>query len=202
LFAYIRGRLDYKNNDFLIVESNGVGYRIFTSLSTIAGIGEVGGEVKVYTYLYVREDNISLYGFVNQEELNVFELLISVSGVGPKAAISVLSAISPSRFSLAVITDDIKTLTKAQGIGKKIAQRIILELKDKINKEQLTSNIGIEADIGTSGGDDSKVSEAISALMVLGYTPAEANKAVSAVYTEDMDIETIIKNALKGLARP
>ncbi|HHV29240.1 Holliday junction branch migration protein RuvA [Acetivibrio mesophilus] len=202
MFAYIRGRLDYKNNDFLIVESNGVGYRIFTSLSTIAGIGEVGGEVKVYTYLYVREDNISLYGFVNQEELNVFELLISVSGVGPKAAISVLSAISPSRFSLAVITDDIKTLTKAQGIGKKIAQRIILELKDKINKEQLTSNIGIEADIGTSGGDDSKVSEAISALMVLGYTPAEANKAVSAVYTEDMDIETIIKNALKGLARP
>ncbi|ODM25979.1 Holliday junction DNA helicase RuvA [Clostridium sp. Bc-iso-3] len=202
MFAYIRGRLDYKNNDFLIVESNGVGYRIFTSLSTIADIGEVGGEVKVYTYLYVREDNISLYGFVNQEELNVFELLISVSGVGPKAAISVLSAISPSRFSLAVITDDIKTLTKAQGIGKKIAQRIILELKDKINKEQLTSNIGIEADIGTSGGDDSKVSEAISALMVLGYTPAEANKAVSAVYTEDMDIETIIKNALKGLARP
>jgi len=138
LFAYIRGRLEYKNNDFLIVESNGVGYRIFTSLSTISGIGEIGQEVKVYTYLYVREDVISLYGFLTQEELNVFELLISVSGVGPKAAVSVLSAISPSRFSLAVITDDVKTLTKAQGIGKKIAQRIILELKDKIKKEQLT----------------------------------------------------------------
>ncbi|GAE87052.1 Holliday junction DNA helicase RuvA [Acetivibrio straminisolvens JCM 21531] len=98
----------------MIVESNGVGYRIFTSLSTVSGIGEIGGEVKVYTYLYVREDNISLYGFLTQEELNVFELLISVSGVGPKAAVSVLSAISPSRFSLAVITDDTKTLTKAQ----------------------------------------------------------------------------------------
>jgi Holliday junction DNA helicase RuvA len=202
LFAYIRGRLEYKNNDFLIVESNGVGYRIFTSLSTVSGIGEIGGEVKVYTYLYVREDNISLYGFLTQEELNVFELLISVSGVGPKAAVSVLSAISPSRFSLAVITDDTKTLTKAQGIGKKIAQRIILELKDKINKEQLTSNIGIEAESKALDADGSKISEAVSALMVLGYSPAEANKAVSAVYKEDMDIETIVKNALKGLARP
>ncbi|WP_265444113.1 Holliday junction branch migration protein RuvA [Acetivibrio straminisolvens] len=202
MFAYIRGRLEYKNNDFLIVESNGVGYRIFTSLSTVSGIGEIGGEVKVYTYLYVREDNISLYGFLTQEELNVFELLISVSGVGPKAAVSVLSAISPSRFSLAVITDDTKTLTKAQGIGKKIAQRIILELKDKINKEQLTSNIGIEAESKALDADGSKISEAVSALMVLGYSPAEANKAVSAVYKEDMDIETIVKNALKGLARP
>jgi len=202
LFAYIKGRLEYKNNDFLIVESNGVGYRIFTSLSTVSSIGEVGQEVKVYTYLYVREDIISLYGFLTQEELNVFELLISVSGVGPKAAIAVLSAISPSRFSLAVITDDVNTLTKAQGVGKKIAQRIILELRDKINKEQLTLNTGIEDESKALDTDGSKISEAVSALMVLGYSPAEANKAVSAVYKEDMDIETIVKNALKGLARP
>ncbi|HOM01970.1 MAG TPA: Holliday junction branch migration protein RuvA [Acetivibrio sp.] len=202
MFAYIKGRLEYKNNDFLIVESNGVGYRIFTSLSTVSSIGEVGQEVKVYTYLYVREDIISLYGFLTQEELNVFELLISVSGVGPKAAIAVLSAISPSRFSLAVITDDVNTLTKAQGVGKKIAQRIILELRDKINKEQLTLNTGIEDESKALDTDGSKISEAVSALMVLGYSPAEANKAVSAVYKEDMDIETIVKNALKGLARP
>lgn len=202
MFAYIRGRLEYKNNDFLIVESNGVGYRIFTSLSTISDIGEIGQEVKVYTYLYVREDVISLYGFLTQEELNVFELLISVSGVGPKAAVSVLSAISPSRFSLAVITDDVKTLTKAQGIGKKIAQRIILELKDKIKKEQLTEYAQSEEGGKVLDTDSSKMAEAVSALMVLGYSPAEANKAVSAVYREDMDIETIIKNALKGLARP
>ncbi|WP_369011691.1 Holliday junction branch migration protein RuvA [Acetivibrio thermocellus] len=202
MFAYIGGRLEYKNNDFLIVESNGVGYRIFTSLSTISGIGEIGQEVKVYTYLYVREDVISLYGFLTQEELNVFELLISVSGVGPKAAVSVLSAISPSRFSLAVITDDVKTLTKAQGIGKKIAQRIILELKDKIKKEQLTEYAQSEEGGKVLDTDSSKMAEAVSALMVLGYSPAEANKAVSAVYREDMDIETIIKNALKGLARP
>lgn len=201
MFAYIRGRLAHKNNDNLIVETNEIGYRVFTSLSTIGSLSEVGADVKLYTYLYVREDIVSLYGFLTQEELNVFELLISVSGVGPKAAVSVLSVVSPSRFSLAVITDDIKTLTKAQGIGKKIAQRIILELKDKINKEQLTSQMGIEADNGAFDGDGSKVSEAIGALMVLGYSPAEANKAVSAVYTEDMDIETIIKNALKGLAK-
>lgn len=118
MFAYIKGRLSYKHNDYLIVESNGIGYRVFTSLATVESIGSVDDEVKLYTHLYVREDNISLYGFGTEEELGMFELLIGVSGVGPKVAISALSAMSPSRFSLAVITDDIKALTKAQGIGK------------------------------------------------------------------------------------
>ncbi len=201
MFAYIKGILSYKNNEYLVVEANGVGYKIFTAMSTVDSIGSVDSEVKVFTHLYVREDIMSLYGFKTQEELGMFELLISVSGVGPKAAISVISSVSPSKFGLAVITDDTKTLTKAQGIGNKMAQRIILELKDKIKKEQLVAvylPAEEEADVNR---DNARASEAVSALMVLGYTPLEASRAVSAVYSEDMDLEQIIKNALKGLAR-
>jgi Holliday junction DNA helicase RuvA len=201
LFAYLKGSLANKYNDYLVVEVNGIGYRVFTALSTLESIGSVGDEVKVFTHLYVREDNISLYGFCTEEELGMFELLIGVSGVGPKVAISVLASMTPSRFSLAVITDDVKTLTKAQGIGTKTAQRIILELKDKIKKEQLTAKDGIETDKEDMGKEGSRVSEAISALMILGYTSLEAQKAVMSVYSEDIDLEVIIKNALKGLAR-
>jgi Holliday junction DNA helicase RuvA len=201
VFAYIKGKLDYKHNDYIVVEANGVGYRINTSLSTIEAAGQVGNDVKVHTHLYVREDIMSLYGFITQEELGMFELLISVSGVGPKAAISLLSSISPSKFSLAVITEDAKTLTKAQGIGSKMAQRIILELKDKIKKEQLTAVTGLKEEKSIADREGSRVSEAVSALMVLGYTALEASRAVSAVYYEDMDLESIIRNALKGLIR-
>jgi len=200
LFAYIKGKLDYKHGDYIVVEANGVGYKIFTALSTIETIGSAGSDVKIFTHLYVREDIMNLYGFLTQEEMGMFDLLILVSGVGPKAAISVISSISPSKFGLAVITDDIKALTKAQGIGNKMAQRIILELKDKIKKEQLSSNnSAIENAI--SRNENSRTSEAISALMVLGYTQLEASKAVAAVFSEDMELETIIMGALKGLVR-
>lgn len=197
MFAYIRGTLQNKQSDFIVLESNGIGYKIFTSLSTLNDLGAFGDEIIIYTHLYVREDIINLYGFGSKEELSMFELLISVSGVGPKAAISLLSCISPSKFSLAVVTDDVKTLTKAPGIGNKMAQRIILELKDKIKKENITDT-GSKFDVADGKGD-TKVSEAISALMVLGYTSSEASKAVSSSYTEDMDLEDIIKNSLKAL---
>lgn len=199
MFAYISGKLGYKHNEYIVVEANGIGYKINTALPTIQNAGSPGADVKVYTHLYVREDIMSLYGFLSKEELGMFELLIGVSGVGPKAAVSILSSISPSKFSLAVITDDIKTLTKAQGIGNKMAQRIILELKDKIKKEQLVSvDTGISKNVPVDE-EGSRISEAVSALMVLGYTPLEANKAVSSVYNEGMDLEAIIKNALKSL---
>lgn len=202
MYAYIKGKLDYRHNDYLIVEAGGIGYRINTSLSTIEATGQLGSELKVFTHLYVREDIMSLYGFVTQEELGMFELLLTVSGVGPKAAISLISAIAPSKFGLAVITDDAKTLTRAQGIGSKMAQRIILELKDKIKKEQLAAISGASKDsLPPVPREGSKVSEAISALMVLGYTPLEASRAVSSVYSEDMDLETIIRSSLKGLIR-
>ena len=201
MFAYIKGKLDYKHNEYIVVEANGVGYKINTALSTLEKVGSLGDEVKIFTHLYVREDIMCLYGFASQEELGMFELLISVSGVGPKVAVSVISSIPSSKFGLAVITDDVKTLTKAQGVGNKMAQRIILELKDKIKKEQLMPPVG-DRDINKETSDEaSRVSEAVSALMVLGYTPLEASKAVNAVYSEDMDLESIIKSALKGLVR-
>ena len=202
LFAYIKGKLAYKHNEYIVIEANGVGYKISTALSTIEAIGSVGDEVKVNTHLYVREDIMNLYGFLTPEEMGMFELLISVSGVGPKAAISVISSVSPSKFGLAIITDDAKTLTKAQGIGSKIAQRIILELKDKIKKEQLVAlGNGKDTKPLAESNENSKTSEAISALMALGYTPLEASKAVSSVYSDEADLETIIKSALKGLIR-
>jgi len=184
-----------------VVEANGVGYKIYTSLSTIQNIQPVGNEVKIYTYLYVREDVMNLYGFLTQEELGMFELLLGVSGVGPKAAISVISSMSPSKFGLSVITNDYKSLTKAQGIGSKMAQRIVLELKDKINKTELVSSFGEKDQAADEIKDNSRFSEAVSALIVLGYTASEANKAVASVYREDMDIESVIKNALKTLVR-
>lgn len=201
MYAYIKGKLDYKHNDYIVIEASGIGYKIYTALSTIESIGQPGTEVKVFTHLYVREDIMSLFGFVTQEELGMFELLISVSGVGPKAAVSLLSSISPSKFGLAVITDDVKTLTRAQGIGNKMAQRIILDLKDKIKKEQLSATESFKEDSAAVNNSNSRVSEAISALMVLGYTAIEASRAVSSVYSEDMDLESVIKGALKGLVR-
>lgn len=201
MIAYIKGKIAYKHNEYIVVETNGIGYKIFTSLSSVQAMGPVGDEVKMYTYLYVREDIMSLYGFCTQEELSMFELLISVSGVGPKAAVSLLSSITPSKFSLAVITDDAKTLTKAQGVGSKMAQRIILELKDKIKKEQMVATEKLKEESVPADGENTRIPEAISALMVLGYTPIEASRAVSAVYSDDMDLESIIKNALKGLVR-
>jgi len=202
LFAYIKGRLEYKSGDYIVVEANGVGYRINTALSTIETIGPVGTEVRVYTHLYVREDIMALYGFLTQEELGMFELLITVAGVGPKAALSLISTLTPSKFSLAVITEDAKALTKAQGIGNKMAQRVILELKDKIRKEQLAAaETGGSQSAVTPVRENTRAAEAISALMVLGYTALEASRAVSAVYSDDMDLEDIIKSSLKGLAK-
>jgi holliday junction DNA helicase RuvA len=201
MYAYIRGKLEVRGGDYVVIEAGGIGYKVFTSLSTIEAAGQPGHEFKAFTHLHVREDVMSLYGFATQEELGMFELLLTVSGVGPKAALALLSAVSPSKFGLAVITDDTKTLTRAQGIGAKMAQRIILELKDKIKKEQLALNTVAGFEKATAMGGSSRLSEAISALMVLGYTPFEANKAVAAVYSDDLDLETIIMNSLKGLIR-
>ncbi|MDP4094834.1 MAG: Holliday junction branch migration protein RuvA [Bacillota bacterium] len=200
MFSYIKGELAQKHGDYVVIDNNGIGYKIFVPITTVESIGSVGEKTILHTYFHVREDAMSLYGFKTQEELGMFELLITVSGVGPKAALSLVSSISASKFGLAVITDDAKTLTKAQGIGNKMAQRIILELKDKIKKEQL-SDMGGKLDISETPRENSRVSEAISALMVLGYTPLEASRAVSSVYSEELDLETIIKSALKGLVR-
>lgn len=201
MFAYIIGTLSYKHNNYIILETNEIGYKIFTSISTIASLELKQEKLKVYTHLYVREDTFSLYGFLTQEELSLFELLIGVSGIGPKAAVSLLSAITPSEFGFAIITEDAKILTRAQGIGIKIAKRMILELKDKIKNEQV---IGYEQNttyIEGNKNDKTVIKEAISALMVLGYTFDEANKAATSEFSEEADLQTVIKRALKLLAR-
>lgn len=193
MYAYIKGILTYKIYPVCIVEAGGVGYKILTSANSIGKMPDVGKETIVYTYLNVKEDLMELYGFYTKEELSTFELLISVSGVGPKAAISILSSLTPETFAAAVINSDVKAVTKAQGVGPKLASRIILELKDKISKE---SYADAETESLTATNEISD--EAVEALMVLGYSMAEAKKAVLGL---SGSVEEIINQALKNLMR-
>ena len=137
MYYYIKGTLVQKNDNYIVVDANGVGYMIYTSLNSMQNAGEVGKKITIYTYLHVREDVMDLFGFTTIEEKNMFMQLISVSGVGPKAALSILSVTTPAKFAVAVITNDVKTITKASGVGPKMAQRVILELKDKMKTDEL-----------------------------------------------------------------
>lgn len=196
MIAYIKGTLEEKNNEVAVIDVNGVGYQILIPYSTYQLLPEIGTCVKLNVYMNVREDNVSLFGFFTKEEERVFKLLISVSGVGPKMALGVLSDITPAEFSLGVITDDVSKLTKVSGIGKKTAQRIILELKDKLKNEDVIENQEYKLETKVSNCESD---EAISALQVLGYPCKDATKAVSAVDTEGLSVEEIIKAALKLL---
>ena len=163
----------------------------------IETLGEISKVVKVHTHYYVREDNISLYGFNTNEELRMFELLLQVSGIGAKSAIAMLSEISPSSFALAVISDDISQLVKIPGIGKKTAARIVLELKDKLKTEEAITKT---EEVKLSITNEEETSEAIAALQVLGYTKREIEKALENIDTKNLQLEEIIKQGLKNLA--
>lgn len=199
MFAYIKGSLEIKTRGYVVIDVNGVGYKIFMSETAIEKIGEIGKNVKVHTYLKVREDDMSLYGFNTNEELRMFELLLQVSGIGAKSAITILSNITPSSFALAVITNDIAKIKALPGIGPKTAQRIILELKDKIKTEEAISE-DKSININEQVIDNEKVSEATSALQVLGYSKKEIEKAIQKV-DNSLSVEEIIKIGLKNLAR-
>ncbi len=199
MFAYIKGILAIKSTDYVVIDVGGVGYKIFAPTSTINKLGEIGSEAMVHTHYHVREDNISLYGFATAEELRMFELLIGVSGVGAKSANTILANISPSKFALSVITNDVKELTKLPGIGAKSAQRIILELKDKLKTEESVSTDNITMEDIQIGGDN--LSEAVSALQVLGYPQREAQKAVASVNSQGLSVEEVIKKALLYFAK-
>lgn len=199
MFAYIKGSLEIKTRGYVVIDVNGVGYKIFMSETAIEKIGEIGKNVKVHTYLKVREDDMSLYGFNTNEELRMFELLLQVSGIGAKSAITILSNITPSSFALAVITNDIAKIKALPGIGPKTAQRIILELKDKIKTEEAISE-DKSININEQVIDNEKISEAISALQVLGYSKKEIEKAIQKV-DNSLSVEEIIKIGLKNLAR-
>ena len=198
MFAYIKGSLEQKLNNYVVIDVGGIGYKIFMATKAIETLGEIGKVVKVHTHYYVREDNISLYGFNTNEELRMFELLLQVSGIGAKSAIAMLSEISPSSFALAVISDDISQLVKIPGIGKKTAARIVLELKDKLKTEEAITKT---EEVKLSITNEEETSEAIAALQVLGYTKREIEKALENVDTKNLQLEEIIKQGLKNLAR-
>ena len=199
MYAYIKGSLEIKTQNYVVVENAGVGYKIFMSETAIEKLGETGKEVKIFTYLKVREDEMSLYGFNTNEELRMFELLLSVSGVGAKTAIGMLSNITPSSFALAVITNDVAKIKALPGIGPKGAQRIILELKDKIKTEEAVSE-DKSLEIKNIVIDNEKMAEAISALQVLGYSKKEIENAISKV-DSTLPVEEIIKEGLKNLSK-
>lgn len=203
MLAYIKGILEIKTKGYIVVEAGGLGYKIFMPESTIANTGNIGDKVQIYTFMRVREDDVSLYGFLTNEELRMFELLLSVSGIGAKGALGILSNITPSQFALAVISNDVAILKKVPGIGPKTAQRAILELKDKLKKEQEISIAGGEetSNIEQVIKEDEKVSEAISALQVLGYSKREIIEALQTIEVTSLSVEDIIKKGLANLAK-
>lgn len=199
MFSYIKGILAQKKQSYAVVECGGVGFKIFTSQTSLSDPEcAIGTEVVFHTYFYIKEGIMDLYGFLTKEELEMFELLLSVSGVGAKGASAVLSAINPSKLALCIATGNSAEIKKAPGIGNKTAQRIVLELKDKIKNESLV-NITSEAfseEVPVANGERE---EAANALVALGYSAAEANRAVSKVRADVSDVEGIIKSALKNL---
>lgn len=203
MLAYIKGELTVKARGYVVIDVSGLGYKIFMSEISMENIGKIGDIVKVHTYYRVMEDDISIFGFNTAEELRLFELLISVSGVGAKTAINLLGAIEPSDFAIAIISDDINTLKKLPGIGAKTAGRIILELKDKLKKEQQIEELSIANDksntIKIVKQNNAKLEEAFTALQVLGYNNKEIEKALESI-NKEMSLEEIIKEGLKNLA--
>ncbi len=202
MFAYIKGTLEEKSSKYVVIDVMGVGYKIFMSENDIASVGELGEKVKVYTHYHVREDEISLYGFNTNEELHMFELLIQVSGIGAKSAISVLSNIEASAFALAVISNDVDSLKKIPGVGPKSAQRIILELQDKLKKEstELMVQSGKE-EIAKEVKHSQNIEEAIQALQILGYNKREIEKAFDRLANTDVSVEELIKKGLSILSK-
>ena len=191
----VRGKLIHTENSAAVVECGGVGYLCQTTMNTLKTL-RLNSEVTLYTYLNVREDAVDLFGFATQSELATFKTLISVSGVGPKAGLSILSELTAEQVAMAIATDDIKTITIAQGIGKKIAQRIILELKDKLAKSEQAQSGSVQMTQAVSGN----IPKAVEALGVLGYTPAEVAPVLS-TFDASLPVEQLIAMTLKQMGR-
>lgn len=200
MFYSITGKIVYSDITRVAVECAGVAFDITTSVNTLRKLGNIGDTATVYTHLAVREDGMELFGFADNEELQYFRMLISVSGVGPKAAVAILSVLTPEMLSLSITAGDVKSITRAQGVGPKIAQRIVIELKDKVSKlvpDKINAGkLSENAAVLSSGNID----EAVSALMALGYSNSEAAHAVSGI-DGTLGVEDIIKIALRNLSR-
>lgn len=213
MLAYIKGILEMKMTGYIVIDVGGLGYKVYMSESGIEKLGNIGEKIKIHTYYRVREDDISIYGFNTLEELKMFELLIGVSGVGAKTALAMLAVCEPSEFALAIISEDVKTLTGIPGIGPKSAKRIILELKDKIKKEQEIEAIQSQVNknnktISTATSKlqeaieaNNKASEAMAALQVLGYNKKEIEKAFDKLDKNALSTEELIKQGLNLLGK-
>lgn len=212
MFYYLKGALAKLDVNFVVIDCAGVGYKLTISGTSHEALGKKLSEgsepeVKLYTHLAVREDDVELFGFATETELSTFRMLISVSGVGPKAAMSILSILTPEKFALAACTNDTKAISKASGVGAKTAARIILELHDKLQKQMDTlpqsESFDTSGEILTvgAGGGKGKLAEAQDALMVLGYSRSEASSALKNIDVTGLDLEGIIKAALKNLMR-
>ena len=203
MIGYVKGTVEGISDEYILVENNGIGYRIFTSGKALADIGKLHQSVILYTYLHVREDELSLYGFPTSEEMETFKLLISVNGIGPKVALSILSALSVKELSMAVMMGDAKAITRANGVGNKGANRIIMELKDKLKYDDLMSVATGEDDSGIIAAKEGKpdnISDTVLALVSLGYSEFEAMKAIKQIPdAQSMNSDKLLKAALKKI---
>lgn len=193
----IKGELTYTDPQFVVVENSGIGFKCFTSLTTVKNLGKIGSNVNLYTYLSVKEDALDLFGFSTLEELNSFKLLITVSGVGPKAAVSVLSELSPEKLALAIASSDVKSITKANGVGRKTAERIVLELKDKTGS--LSQTDFSSAASAASVAEDSAAGEAVAALVALGFSQSDAAVTVGQM-DQSLSADEMIRLGLRQLS--
>lgn len=200
MYSYIKGTLEEIREDLIVVENNGIGYNIRIPARMLDELPPKGETVKIYTYLYVREDIFSLFGFLSNDELGMFKMLINVSGIGPKGGLALLSVLSANDIRFAIVSEDIKTISKAPGIGSKTAKRLVIELKDKIHLEDaLADTMDIPA--APVPGNNQVKREATEALVALGYSASEAAKVLSGIeITEESDVETVLKTALKNIS--
>lgn len=209
MLAYIKGNLEMKMTGYVVIDVGGLGYKVFMSEAGIENLGNIGDTVKVHTYYRVREDDISIYGFNTLEELKMFELLLGVSGVGARTALTMLATCTPSEFAIAVVSEDVKALTSIPGIGPKSAKRIILELKDKIKKEQEVEAVREQIDKKQKEENKfnevvelrGKLSEVTAALQVLGYNKKEIEKVLQKLDYKELSIEELIRKGLSLLSR-
>ena len=200
MYAYFQGNLAEKSEDGVVVECGGVGYNILVGANVLDSLPAVGSEVRIYTYTAVREDAIQLFGFLSREDVKLFRLLITVSGIGPKGALSILSALGSEKLRFAVVSQDADTIAKAPGIGKKTAQKLVIELKDKLKTEG-EAELPQDAETGLLPGISDAGSEAVQALVALGYPARDAIAAVKkSALPENSDVELLLKEALRTMA--
>ena len=201
MIAFVRGILNARTENSVIVDAGGLGFEIYIPLSVQERLPAIGDEVTLYTYMNVKEDEMSLYGFLGRDDLSMFKLLISVSGIGPKGAQSILSGLSADDLRFAILSQDVKAISKAPGVGPRTAQRVILELKDKVNLDDGFAHLSADASTGRGAASPSERNDAIMALTVLGYSNMDAMRVVTGIDTEGKSTEDILHEALKKLGR-